>query len=683
MIEINEIRNNVDKYKGAKDIQSSLEKILRDKKDYPETMEVDFDQETSRLVLEYLKAAMDPPVEKAVGQHMTPEEKKAYLYCITCCAKKISLQELRSSAILPSKKMILLEMRYGHKVTEDMILAADKKKCMVENVPVINLANDKFVQLMVTEIKDDVLVMEGFHYLESLGQRASLQLSAGKTVCEGEFTPWTLRDVLSPDGSIKYKAVRFRYEVPCVPGRTLSLSIVYDGHAIASKLLFGDFSHMANMHWTYFRQNGYIVSFRNRKFHISKATAWNTIKRELRFDGTLLKRRKINYIFLRWLSYFAKLFVKKPIWIFRDNEKRAKDSALEMFKYFSTWEERDKYKGYFIQDRRSEDYAIAKQYGKVLQPYNLKCILLILLADCFIDTRGSFNPRYLFADDKKYINGLCQWNYIWIIHGVMIRNNASWTNKFYINAKLFATSGLREYQSIIEPESGYGYDHGEVVLTGLPRHDAMKRSKKKMVLIMPTWRKSIAGELIHGTSDRVYNEDFKNTDFFAFYNGLINHPKLIETMEKTGYRTEFYLHPAFMKQWKDFDTNPYVTIGQGAANSNQLTGDCGVMVTDYSSTALDAAYLRKPVVYSQYDYDTFSERHTGKDGYFDYDIDGFGKVCHNLEETVAEIIRLMENDCQNDQLYIDRASEFFAFNDAENSKRVFEAMEKMKKEHKI
>ena len=34
---------------------------------------------------------------------------------------------------------------------------------------------------------------------------------------------------------------------------------------------------------------------------------------------------------------------------------------------------------------------------------------------------------------------------------------------------------------------------------------------------------------------------------------------------------------------------------------------------------LEGAYLDTPVIYPQYDADTFSENHTGNDGYFDYE----------------------------------------------------------------
>lgn len=40
-------------------------------------------------------------------------------------------------------------------------------------------------------------------------------------------------------------------------------------------------------------------------------------------------------VWMRLSYYFVHFLHKKPIWLIRDNEKRAKDSGAEMFKYCS------------------------------------------------------------------------------------------------------------------------------------------------------------------------------------------------------------------------------------------------------------------------------------------------------------------------------------------------------------
>ena len=42
------------------------------------------------------------------------------------------------------------------------------------------------------------------------------------------------------------------------------------------------------------------------------------------------------------------------------------------------------------------------------------------------------------------------------------------------------------------------------------------------------------------------------------------------------------------------------------------------------------------------------------------------------ESTVDEIIKLVENDCKIDDKYLKRINEYFAFNDKNNSMRVYQ-----------
>ena len=99
-----------------------------------------------------------------------------------------------------------------------------------------------------------------------------------------------------------------------------------------------------------------------------------------------------------------------------------------------------------------------------------------------------------------------------------------------------------------------------------------------------------------------------------------------------------------------------------------------MMVTDYSSTVMDFVYLKKPVVYTQFDKEEFFESHTYSEGYFDYERDGFGPVCYDLESTVDAMVRMIENDCQLEPEYEKRVEKFFAYTDDQNCKRTLDAI---------
>ena len=102
-----------------------------------------------------------------------------------------------------------------------------------------------------------------------------------------------------------------------------------------------------------------------------------------------------------------------------------------------------------------------------------------------------------------------------------------------------------------------------------------------------------------------------------------------------------------------------------------------LVLTDYSSVAFDFAYLRKPLIYAHFDKKEFDVYHTHDKGYFDYESDGFGEVEYDLDSTVNRLIEYMENGCKLKEKYRERIDEFFAFNDRNNCKRIYEAIKSL------
>ncbi|WP_421594745.1 CDP-glycerol glycerophosphotransferase family protein, partial [Shinella sp. M27] len=102
----------------------------------------------------------------------------------------------------------------------------------------------------------------------------------------------------------------------------------------------------------------------------------------------------------------------------------------------------------------------------------------------------------------------------------------------------------------------------------------------------------------------------------------------------------------------------------------KILTESSLMITDYSGVQFDFAYMRKPVVY--YHPDELPPHY--KEGGFFYDTMGFGEICTKHEEIVALICEYMENDCAIKPLYADRQNDFFAFNDLNSCKRIYDDM---------
>ena len=120
----------------------------------------------------------------------------------------------------------------------------------------------------------------------------------------------------------------------------------------------------------------------------------------------------------------------------------------------------------------------------------------------------------------------------------------------------------------------------------------------------------------------------------------------------------------------NFDSNIEIVNDR---SSDELNAKTNLMITDYSSCVFDFAYLRKPVLYIQFDKETFFKNHSFVgEGYFDYERDGFGEVEYDMDSAVDRIIEYMKTDCELKDKYRERIDKFFEFSDNKNCERIYE-----------
>ena len=192
---------------------------------------------------------------------------------------------------------------------------------------------------------------------------------------------------------------------------------------------------------------------------------------------------------------------------------------------------------------------------------------------------------------------------------------------------------------------------------------------------MPTWRRYLMGALDKRTDVWTLTPGFTDSDYYSFYNSLINSARLLEAAKKWGFHIAFLPHPNLWPHITLFDRKTDVLFLGPETSYQRVYQKSALVVTDYSSAVFDFAYLRHPVLYAQFDKDRFfGGEHTLSEGYFNYERDGFGEVEYDLEHTIDRIIEYMENGCQMKDEYRARADRFFAFNDRNNCQRVYEKL---------
>ena len=386
-------------------------------------------------------------------------------------------------------------------------------------------------------------------------------------------------------------------------------------------------------------------------------------------------------IFLRKAYHAMKPLLQREVWLLSDRINKAGDNGEALFKYLRQHDCQADI--YYILKEDSTEYQRLIGHGKVLAFMSLQHKLMHLLSDKLISSHADEYVVNPFLENFKFYRDiLYNKKQIFLQHGIIHNNLSGWLNKHNRNLHLFITSAKCEYESIFN--YNYHYERKQVVLTGLPRYDELKASPtEKLITIMPTWRFSMANASTF-LSDGYYRYDdsFKNSHFFAFYNQLINNTKLINTIIKNGYKLLFMPHPNLISTLNLFDQNPHVEFSSIDTKYSEILQKSNLIITDYSSISFDFVYLRKPVLYCQFDNKTFlngGHIYDNTKRFWLYEENGFGEVTYTLEDTVNCIIDYIEQDCQLKDKYRKRIDDFFTFSDKNNCQRVYEAILNMDK----
>lgn len=431
-----------------------------------------------------------------------------------------------------------------------------------------------------------------------------------------------------------------------------------------------------NTEWesSYYARKNYMITYKDNQLRVERNRLTKRIKKEIILCKTFKKSLRFvafKVFIARVISIMIKtLMPNLKIWLFLDRIDKADDNAEHLFKF--SLEKKDGIKKYYIIKKDCKDYERIRKTGKVVAYGSYKHKMLYLLADKVISSHADdwvINP---FFGMRKYYNDLLQFDFVFLQHGITMADLSNWLIKYSKNIKLFITAAKKEYSSILEGK--YGYDKNVVKLTGFPRYDGLENRDSKQILIMPTWRRDIVAELDPISGIRPYNPMFKETEYYHLINMMINDNRLINKAKERGYKILFFPHPNIQQQIKDFNKHPDVEFIDYATSYQDLINESSLLVTDYSSVFYDFAYLKKPIVYFQFD------NHHLKKGYFDFESMGFGEVHKDYQSVIEKIEQYIENNCEMEKFYKDRVGSFYAYTDRNNNQRVYDEIINMDRE---
>lgn len=367
-------------------------------------------------------------------------------------------------------------------------------------------------------------------------------------------------------------------------------------------------------------------------------------------------------------------------WIFIDRDVQADDNAEHLYRYVRLY--RPDVKAHFVLRRDSMDWERLSREGFRLIPFGSAEHAYALLNARYLIS--SHADRYVWDHlPAREYRDLLKYKFIFLQHGVILHDLASWINTIPIDLMLASTE--RELESLVGPSNRYRLMPSQVALTGMPRHDALLNNgarPDRHILIMPTWRSSLVGARINNSTDRELRKDFETADYAIAWKALLHSTRLKALVDTHGYRVTLFPHPNVVPYLECFDVPDWIDVQSRAAGDSIQAAfkRARLLITDYSSVAHEMAMLGRGVLYYQFDRSQiYTGIHSIRQGYFDYDRDGFGPVCPTLEELMSALEQAVANDGKVGAEYAARAREAFRWRDGNACKRTVQAIEKLGK----
>lgn len=364
------------------------------------------------------------------------------------------------------------------------------------------------------------------------------------------------------------------------------------------------------------------------------------------------------------------LYGHREIWLISERGNDARDNGSVFYRYLR--ENHPELEAYYVIARTSVDREKLENFGNLVDYRSLRHYLLFLGASKLISTHvmGMSPNREFFLWLLCRTNGkLWRGKTVFLQHGV-IKDLMPEFFREHAKLDLFLCGAERECQFVREQ---FHYSPEAVQCTGLARFDRWcSGSPKRQLLIMPTWRMWLR----HAPGDP--QELLWKSDFRKAWNALLNSPRLEALLCRYDMTACFYPHPQMQPYGNLFQTTQaHVRIADSSQEDIQkLLRDSMLLITDFSSVFFDFAYMRKSILYYQFDEEAYRAGHYAA-GYFDYRLDGFGAVVTEEDTLLDALEAALRKDCKVIAPYLQRMEAFFPNKDTENCERIYRAV----KEH--
>lgn len=376
----------------------------------------------------------------------------------------------------------------------------------------------------------------------------------------------------------------------------------------------------------------------------------------------ILELNAIAYMLLSWLV--AK-FIKsqRVLWLFCERGTDARDNAFWMFRYVKKMHPELNAK--FIITNDSEDRERLEKWGKdIVRTNSFMHYVLMWQANCCLSTHNCGCFPYFVKKIPLLSRIVRKWNpqmhVIWLQHGVIKHDMPAFHYEKIIVDKVIS-GAYPEYEFLLNK---FHFPKDVVCYTGLARFDGLHDYKVKtgQILLMPTWRIWL------------HQDNFIKSNFWKTYSSLLTNSELHRLLQEDGQTLVFYPHYEMQPYLGEFEKLHLPACIQLADKANYdvqtLLKESALLITDYSSVFFDFAYMYKPIIFFQFDFEEFHQKHYLK-GYFDFK-HSFADWTDDIPSLLVTLKKHIEGShtlSEDKKTMIDR---YFPLHDAHNCERIYQ-----------
>lgn len=473
-------------------------------------------------------------------------------------------------------------------------------------------------------------------------------------------------------GDIYETRTAFIYHMELIQGQKYIIRFIYRCNGIDSysgKINYMRFSPIADiLESQYAERSGWLLQNKEASICVEETSEDTVKQREEEF------RSKIDYddvIDIRKKYFKARHNKSRQIWLFMDRIDRADDNGEIFFRYINECYP-DVADCYYIIQESSPDYDRIKKYGKVIPAMSDEHKILLPLADYIFTSQVNGWVENPYGEKEEYFRDIYhQAKVVFLQHGVTKDNQTKWLNRLNQDCHAIVSNSKMERQAFIEGK--YFYKPEQIWNTGMPRFDRLYKTKAKYILFLPTWRQWLM-EQQYNDEEEIYTWVLKpngeNSQYFKRYSELLSDQKFIDNCAKKGYQIAYMPHPLIEPYMDKMKIASDVKIIDKDVHWRDIFASSVIMITDYSSVAFDFAYLKKTIIYYQFDRENYFTDHY-LPGYFDYYKDGFGDVIESKEALIEAIYKALDRKGRMPYKYVRRVGKFYTHIDKRNCKRLY------------